>query len=279
MSRAITIIQITDTHLTADQRPLHDAVDTEAQLRHVVGRVTRAGRQVDVVVFTGDLSNDGSAASYARLRAIISPLTAATGAEIIHLPGNHDDLEAYRAALGRPPDFDRAVDVGGLRIIALDSTRPQRHDGLLTEAQLEWLAEQIGTAPELGVVLCMHHPPTRSPIRTVDALRLKNAAQLVDVLDASVVRAILVGHVHYTGSAGVSGIPVWFGVPASYQLDGWAPRGQQRGVGGYGFSRIDVDTDGVSMIAVPGRVEPVVYERTEASYDELLAEYRDDTCW
>lgn len=279
MTRAISIIQITDTHLTAGQQPLHDAVDTEAQLRHIVGRIVAARRHIDVIVFSGDLSNDGSAASYARLRAIISSLSAATGAEIVHIPGNHDDRDAYRAALGLPPDFDRSLDVGGLRIVALDTTRPERHDGLLTEAQLEWLAEQIGTAPELGVVLCMHHPPTRSPIRTVDALRLKNAARLVDALDASVVRAILVGHVHYTGCAAVSGIPVWFGVPASYQLDGWAPRGQQRGVGGYGFSRIDVDTDGVSMIAVPVLAEPVVYARDEASYDELLAEYADDACW
>ncbi|GAB3300950.1 metallophosphatase [Epidermidibacterium keratini] len=273
MSEQVTIIQITDTHLTGDQAPLHGSVDTAAQLRHVVERIMAGRRTIDAIVLSGDTSSDGSAASYSRLISVLEPLATTSGAQVIHLPGNHDDRDEYAEALGLPHGFDRAVDIGALRIVSLDSTRPGRHDGYLTAEQLNWLATQIATAPKLGLVLCLHHPPMRSPIRTVDALRLKNADELADVLDASVVRAILGGHVHYTGCAVVAGIPVWSGVPASYQLDGWAPAGQQRGLGGYGFSRIDIDADGISAIAVPAEAAPVVYERDDASYDELLAEY------
>jgi hypothetical protein len=65
----------------------------------------------DAVLISGDLADTGAAAEYERVRELLTPLPMP-----VHLlPGNHDRLEW---------DGPYAADVGDLRLIACDTTKP-----------------------------------------------------------------------------------------------------------------------------------------------------------
>ena len=246
---ALTIVQFTDPHITAEGELLHGAVDTLAVLRAAMAAVTASRVPVAGVLLTGDLTNDGSAAAYRRLRDAVSPWAAELGAPVVYLPGNHDELAGFAAELGDPGD--RVVDLGGLRVIALDSTRPGRHDGALTPAQLDWLAARLATRAPLGTVLALHHPPIGSPHPGVHLLRLRGADRLAAVLAGSDVRLVLSGHAHHTGCGALAGIPVWVSPALAYQVDTLPPAGQLRGLTGSAFTRVDLLAGGLVRDARP----------------------------
>ncbi|MEU4646939.1 metallophosphoesterase [Nocardia fluminea] len=272
----LTIVQITDTHLRPEGELLH-GVDTAANLTTVLDRLREFGQRVDVLIFSGDLSDNGSPEAYRRLRAAVEPVAAELGAEVVYAMGNHDERTAFGIELlGRDtvdPDLphDQCVEIAGVRIIVLDSTTPFEHDGKLEPEQLAWLADELRTPAPHGTVLVVHHPPLRSPLATLDFLRLKDAEQLAEVVAGTDVRMILCGHNHLTGASALAGVPVWIGPATAYRLDAMAPAGRHRGIAGFGYSRIDVMESAVLATAIDAAPAPKVYDRPEAEMLEQIA--------
>ncbi|MFE9786941.1 metallophosphoesterase family protein [Nocardia salmonicida] len=272
----LTIVQITDTHLRPEGELLH-GVDTAANLTVVLDRLREFGQHVDVLIFSGDLSDNGSPEAYRRLRAAVEPVAADLGAEIVYAMGNHDERTAFGIELldrdTVDPDLphDQCVEVAGVRIIVLDSTTPFQHDGKLEPEQLAWLAGILRTPAPHGTVLVVHHPPLRSPLATLDFLRLKDAEQLAEVVAGTDVRMILCGHNHLTGASALAGIPVWIGPAMAYRVDAMAPTGRHRGFVGFGYSRIDVMESTVLATAIDAAPAPTVYDRPESEMLEQIA--------
>lgn len=275
---ACTIVQLTDTHIVAPGELVRGVVDTAHNVRVVLEQVVGSGRNVDALLLSGDLTDDGDIRAYRRLRELVEPAAAALDAEVIYAMGNHDVRENFRAGLfDDAGDPDRPHDtvhlLAGTRVITMDSTRPGRHEGWLTDDQLSWLRHQVATAAPAGsTVLVLHHPPLRSAIPPIDRLRLQDADRLGDVLLGSDVKMIVCGHSHLTGSGSLAGIPVWVGPALSYRLDTFAPIGRHRGVLGFGFSRVDVVGGTVVATAVEATPCEPVYDVSES---ETLARLRD----
>ena len=115
--------------------------------------------------------------------------------------GNHDERAAYARGLLRQRHDgcqDRVHEVGGLRVVALDTSVPGYHHGELTDDQLAWLREQLATPAPYGTLLALHHPPIPVPmLRGRRDHRLDDQHRLAEVLEGSDVRAILGGHFHF----------------------------------------------------------------------------------
>jgi 3',5'-cyclic AMP phosphodiesterase CpdA len=165
------------------------------------------------VLVTGDVTESAAAAEYERARELLAPLELP-----VHvLPGNHDDPDALAAHLGWEGPHGYAVPTGGVRVIALDSTRPGRDDGLLSTERLEWLETELATNP-VPTVIAMHHPPLLTGIPSLDRLGIAAAerAALASVLASNphVVR-VVAGHVHRAtfGTLGRCGVVAG---PAAY---------------------------------------------------------------
>jgi 3',5'-cyclic AMP phosphodiesterase CpdA len=152
------------------------------------------------------VAESGAAREYERARELLAPL----GLPLHVLPGNHDDPDALAAHLGWDGPHGYAVNVGGLRVVALDSTRPGADDGLLSTERLEWLEAELAIHPGPTVV-AMHHPPILTGIESLDRLgiRAEERAALGSILAASrhVVR-VVAGHVHRAafGTLGQCGV-------------------------------------------------------------------------
>lgn len=251
-----TIVHLSDTHLLAGNAPLGGRYDTAANLRRTLDAVEALGIRPDAIVFTGDLTDLGEPAAYRALRGTIEPVAARLGSPVVWVAGNHDERPAMRRDLLDLPATEEPVtgvhDLGGLRLIVLDTTVPGWHHGDLDAAQLAWLRGVLETPAPLGTVLAMHHPPVPSHIPFFDILELRDQGRLADLIAGTDVRAILAGHLHYSTTGTFAGIPVSVAAATCYTMDLARPAVEVNGMdAGQSFHLVHVYDDTLTHAVVP----------------------------
>jgi Icc protein len=214
MNDPLLLAQLSDPHLGAEW----GGGDPVARLTAAVESVRSMPRQPDAVLVSGDLADHAADAEYEEARELLSSLEA----PVYVLPGNHDDRRAIRRHFGLPGvDADPvqySVDLGRLRLVVLDTTRPGEDPGALDAARLGWLDAELARAPEELTLLAMHHPPLVTGVPALDDFGLPAADRqaLGEVLERHrPVARIVAGHVHRTITAELAGRPV-LTVPSTY---------------------------------------------------------------
>lgn len=189
-SRPILALQLTDPHLFSGPGVML-GVNTDASLRAVVAAIRRDHGRADLLLATGDLSQDGSELSYRRFAEAVAPL----GIPVRCLPGNHDAPEALKRVLG---DWtDPIADVGAWRIILLDSRADGSNAGHLERDQFELLDHGLAEADGRPALVAMHHNAVQVSADWRDPMMLDNAAELFRHLTRwGNARVLLWGHVH-----------------------------------------------------------------------------------
>lgn len=124
---------VTDTHLGYQDQ------DKALQLWSKTAAAI-ARQPGEFVLHLGDLVDRGVAEQYPKYleaqRQITKPVHA--------IPGNHDPAETFQKHLRQEIDF--AFTHGWLRVVLLNNSHTDSHDGFLTSKQLSWLQEQAETA-------------------------------------------------------------------------------------------------------------------------------------
>lgn len=251
-----TIVHLSDTHLLAGNPPLGGRYDTAANLRRTLDAVEALGIRPDAIVFTGDLTDLGEPEAYRALRETIEPVAARLDAPLVWVAGNHDERPAMRRELldlsATEEPLTGVHDLGGLRLVVLDTTVPGWHHGDVDEAQLAWLRGILATPAPLGTVLAMHHPPVPSHIPFFDILELRDQGRLADAIAGTDVRAILAGHLHYSTSGMFAGIPVSVAAATCYTMDLARPAVEVNGMdAGQSFHLVHVYDDTITHAVVP----------------------------
>lgn len=208
------LIVFTDLHITPEGGRII-GLDPVARLRNGIQHVNRHHPDAARVIFTGDLAHRGDAASYARLRDLLSELHCPYSL----LVGNHDHRERFLDCFPDCPVdangfVQQVLDVDGARLILLDTLFappyefPASYSGYLCEQRLAWLGQQLQeAAAKLPVLVFMHHPPHATGFAGMDAIALRNGEAFYDVLNRhGNVRHIVAGHVHRTISGSSHGI-------------------------------------------------------------------------
>ncbi|TFC84505.1 phosphodiesterase [Cryobacterium sp. TMT3-29-2] len=244
------IAHISDTHFLGGGRALYGSIDTDTTVYRAMAQLERSGLRPDALVFTGDIADRGEADAYRRVRDIVEAAAERMGAPVIWVMGNHDKREAFRTELlreeGSTAPVDRVFDVGGVRIIALDTSVPGYHHGDLSDAQLAWLAEVLSEPAPHGSLLALHHPPVPTMLPLMAILELRRQARLAEVVAGSDIRAILGGHLHYATTGLFAGIPVSVAAATCYTIDPTAARGSLSGLqGGQSINLVHVYDDQV----------------------------------
>ncbi len=271
------IVHISDTHLLAGHGALYGDIDSGARLVQLVEELTASGARPEAIVFTGDLADKGERGAYLKLRSIIDPAAALLGAEVIWVMGNHDDRARFREQLlGQVPSdspVDRVHDINGLRIISLDSTVPGHHHGLVTDDQLDWLAEELASPAPHGSILAMHHPPIPSVLDLAVVVELREQAGLAEVIRGSDIRSIIAGHLHYSTTAMFAGVHVSVASATCYTQDLNVEIGGTRGRdGAQSFNLVHVYDETVLHSVVPiGQFPALSNWTTAAETSRILA--------
>lgn len=253
------IAHLSDTHFLGGSRPLYGKVDTDRTVIAALAQLERSETRPAAIVITGDLTDLGEADAYERLRDLVEPAAERMGSRVIWVMGNHDERPLFASLLMRQDGSDAAeatqdavYDIDGLRIISLDSTVPGYHHGELTDAQLEWLRNELATPAPHGTLLALHHPPIPTPIEIMAILELQEQSRLADVIRGTDVRAILAGHLHYSTSGTFAGIPVSVAAATCYVIDNSAESGSLVGIdGGQSVNLVHLYDDSVVHSIVP----------------------------
>jgi len=192
--------QITDLHIRQPGHLAYGRLDTAPYLKRAIQTIARCPQPPTAVVLTGDLTDFGQAAEYEHLRTLLDDLPC----PYYLLVGNHDDAEQLRSAfpghsyLGDSGPLQYSVPIGGLQLIALDTTVRGHSHGELDATRLEWLALELEAVSHRPVVVAMHHPPFDTLIGHMDRIGLlKGREELARIITAHThVERVICGHLH-----------------------------------------------------------------------------------
>lgn len=251
-----TIVHLSDPHFLAAGALLSGRIDVEAGLSRTLAAIERAEPQPDAVVITGDLTDLGEPGAYRRLRAAFEPFAERLGAPVVWVAGNHDERPALRRELlGLEPTEEPVTsvwDLGGLRLIVLDTSVPGWHHGELDAGQLTWLASELATPAPHGTLLAMHHPPIPSHVPLFGILELQRPEALAEVIAGTDVRGILAGHLHYSSQGTFAGVPVSVASATCYTMNVSLPPTAVNGMdAAQSFQLVHVYPDVVTHTVVP----------------------------
>jgi 3',5'-cyclic-AMP phosphodiesterase len=217
------LAQISDLHITAPGTLAYGRVDTAAFLSRAIDALNALDPRPDAVLITGDLVDAGGIDEYRLLRDLLARLDIPWHV----LVGNHDDRANLRRVFGERAELSGdgfvqyAIDIAGVRVIALDTLDPGSGAGRLCAARLAWLEAELVASHGKPVMIGMHHPPFACGIGFMDAIRLAPDDALA--LDALLrrhpnVERIVCGHVHRPITARFGGTIVWCAPSTAHQV-------------------------------------------------------------
>jgi 3',5'-cyclic-AMP phosphodiesterase len=209
----IVIAQLTDTHLFADEALTMRGFATVRSFQAVLEQVRQLQPQPDLLLLTGDLSQDETIASYEQLRDRVTPL----GIPAYWIPGNHDqslsDMQQILSTELISPQ--KSFQAGGWQFILLNSMLHQQVQGELTAEALETLEQQLYYAADRPTLIALHHPPLAIASAWMDAIGLQNREALFAVIDRHPqVKLVVFGHIHQAFDRSRQGVR-YLGAPST----------------------------------------------------------------
>lgn len=268
---ALRILHLSDSHFSGDGGRHYGVVDTAEHLRRALAHVEQLA--FDLVVVSGDVSEDGSEESYRQIRDAVLPWARAHGARAVFAMGNHDNRIAFRAVLGggQPDagetelagvDLDRPVasvaEHGGWRVVVLDSSVPGAGYGTLEPEQKQFLSDAIASPTPHGTIVVIHHAPIRAETDLLQALAFDehDAGDLIQRVRASDVRVVLSGHYHYPIVEIVAGVPVVVAPGVTNISRPFADPAEESAINAFGGASVEIDGDHVRVVPFVERMTP-----------------------
>ena len=202
------LLQISDCHLSASAGTLYRGKEADAGIRSLLPSIT--AWKPDLLLATGDLSEDASEASYQRLHQYLQDLSVVR----LGLPGNHDEPAKMRVHFPQGPwDGPLIWPAGAWRLALLKSSAPRRIDGALDPADLRRLGAWLQSPGDYPVLIALHHQPVAVGSPWIDRHMLEAPEGLLQLVRRHErVRGVVWGHVHQSyesrlGAARMLGCP------------------------------------------------------------------------
>ena len=207
-------LHLSDFHLVEDETASSRAFNAKYILKNTVDKILGKKEDfgnLDGVIITGDISDDGSTASYSDAYDILKDLNL----PLLSIPGNHDLRHPMMSYFAKDIDiqnsefFDWIYETSDTVVIGLDTLVEGQKYGMLRSKSLNLLFKNLSQPSEKNIILAIHHPPINTGIPFMDKIGLKNSSELAECLDAAdqPIR-ILCGHVHgiYQGTLGIHSV-------------------------------------------------------------------------
>ncbi|PIE41747.1 MAG: 3',5'-cyclic-AMP phosphodiesterase [Gammaproteobacteria bacterium] len=258
----VRVVQLSDTHLFESIEGKLLGLNTENSLTQVLELIRQEQPGTDLVLATGDLSQDGSEASYRRFHDHMNNTFIAP---VYWLPGNHDILSTmnlHKAAESMAPCV---IAVNNWQIIMLDSTIEGEVPGYMDNSQLQFLEQSLQASQGSHVMVCLHHQPVPVGCKWLDHQLVGNAEQFLKVIDRyDNVRALVWGHVHQDFVGERNGVKL-MSVPSTCVQ--FRPGSEQFGVDDInpGYRWFDLYSDGRIETSVSRVAEEISFEVDYAS--------------
>ncbi|MEM7564947.1 MAG: 3',5'-cyclic-AMP phosphodiesterase [Pseudomonadota bacterium] len=208
----VRMVQLTDCHLYADADTQLQGINTRESFDEVCRLIAALEPQPDLLLATGDLTQDGSEQGYRYLAQAFKNLNLPT----FWIPGNHDDVPTMLTSLTASNIFEtRQIIADRWQIILLDSTLPGETPGRINAEQFDFLQLCLKQYPEKHALVSLHHQALPAGSEWIDAKGLQNQEELRSVLSRfKQTRAVLWGHVHQALESQIEDI-CWMSTPST----------------------------------------------------------------
>jgi len=185
MEPTFKIAQISDTHLFSDKNALHCGANVYSNLEKVLLHI-QGFEKPDVIIFTGDLTQDHTEASYQQFVNLIQHNNIECPVHFI--AGNHDKHQLLNSTLvGKPFHHSKIITKGDWQVLLIN-TKSESPAGYITDDTLLWLNAQID--------IMMHHHPIDVGY-FIDKHGLTNKSMFWEHINQyNSVQALACGHVH-----------------------------------------------------------------------------------
>lgn len=238
---------MSDLHLTKDGHPIWKT-DTLAHFNKTI-EIIRGMNDIDMIIVTGDLSNDGSQWTYQYAKQKFASLGILT----ICCPGNHDSIRMMQNAY--KPSFYRQLPLtciyNGWKIILLNTVIPDDEDpslnkarGFLSEESMRCLKAEL----EEGIpsIIALHHPPLE-PGGWLNRKLLDNRNDFNNLISHyGNARLVIYGHIHYHTNNNLGHVLYSSSTAVGFAFDKELPK-FQIAEGKEGFSLIEIDNENISI--------------------------------
>ncbi len=195
-SSSVYLVQLSDLHLFTDAHQSLLGVVTEQTFQSVLQATLSLAPAPDAIVLTGDLSQDGSAAAYKRLKHYMNQ----TQIDTYWLAGNHDRWQPLSVELQGHCIFqDKQFSRGSWTVILISTLLEGQESGHLSEDSLQFLYQSLTVAAQQQqyVLVSLHHPPFLVQSSWLDQSTLQAPERLFEILDQFPnVRLVIFGHIH-----------------------------------------------------------------------------------
>jgi Icc protein len=147
----------------------------------------------DVVICTGDLTTFGFKEEYLQAKGYLDRIKCDS---LVVIPGNHDSRNVgyvhFEELFG---DRSSVLRVGGVTIVAIDSSEPDLDHGHVGRGRYRWIEEQFAPPADLRIFVLHHHllpVPGTGRERNV----VYDAGDAIECLQRAQVDLVLSGHKH-----------------------------------------------------------------------------------
>lgn len=188
------IAQISDCHLFSDPFGLHHGANVYQHLIAVLSEI-KSNPHVQLIIFTGDLTQDHQAMSYQLFAQAVT--TVNIDIPLYFLSGNHDEPELLNRYLIKAPFCSaKLIESEHWQLLLVESKSKEIDgpSGQVDETELVTI-EQVADDEKFQLIFTHHHPVEVGYF--IDKHGLKNADQFWQVIGSiPSITAIACGHVH-----------------------------------------------------------------------------------
>lgn len=221
-TRAMLIAHVSDSHISMNNNWPIEGANTRSNFIRLVDALRRQTVMPDIVLYSGDLGEDGSLEEYAfaaqELQSLKIPIKI--------VPGNHDLRAPLRSMLPSMTGINTdghlcfTEEEWPVAIIGLDTIIEGKPHGELCPKRLGWLSDTLQRLRDRQVIIVMHHPPITTGLSDLDSMGLlKGVQEFAEIVSVhGGVEAILCGHMHRAIQGTCGGAPVFVAPSASHQF-------------------------------------------------------------
>lgn len=221
MKPYLRVVQVSDCHLFKNPNTSLLGVNTDTSLQAVLQHIQANKKGVDLLLLTGDISQDGSRESYERIATYILELAL----PVAWVAGNHDDeklLNAVFSASGLVKQSQIKLDAW--QLILLSSVQPAAVAGFFSPETLNLLEKALAQHPQSYQAIVFHHQPLLASAKWMQRLGLINSEAFWDIIAKHhtqyphTVKSVIFGHVHQIIETEISGVACYSAPSTCFQF-------------------------------------------------------------
>ncbi|MBT5117288.1 MAG: hypothetical protein HOI56_05485 [Gammaproteobacteria bacterium] len=189
----INIIQITDLHLHADRNVSAHNINTFNSAQSVLRAIEKNERDFDMLILSGDLSDDGSTASYENLRYLLKNFDC----PIYLMSGNHDSLDSIELITNKNNlKYQNYANLGKWGIFMFNTKKDNSPNGILHQHELVSFDKITNDNKDKYLLIMLHHHPVPIGSESMDTMIIENSNELLNRINHTQIKGIGWGHVH-----------------------------------------------------------------------------------